>query len=170
MAIFEVLDELMEITDSTKLHKHMRFWFVQEIAKEEGFLKFLHDRCDDMRRRSARRHVLIGEMEALGARGVAVDSLDCLKQIQARETGKLAALIEVLAETQAGVHEKDGHISEEEGFLNFLRDHCDDLRRCSARLRVLIGEMEALGARGVAVDSLDCLNKKLVEKLVSLPL
>ncbi|GJR02192.1 zf-CCHC domain-containing protein [Tanacetum coccineum] len=77
MATFEVLDKLIEIIGSTELHKHMRFWFVQEIAEEEGFLRFLCDRSDDLRRRRARRRVLIGEMEALGARGVAVDSLDC---------------------------------------------------------------------------------------------
>ncbi|GJV93576.1 hypothetical protein Tco_1541389 [Tanacetum coccineum] len=70
MATFEVLDELIEITGSTKLHKRMRFWFVQEIF-EEGFLRFLHDSCDDLRRRSARRRVLNGEMKALGASGVA---------------------------------------------------------------------------------------------------
>ncbi|GJX35281.1 hypothetical protein Tco_0246838 [Tanacetum coccineum] len=111
MATFEVLDELMEITGYRELHKCMRFWFVQEIAKEEGFLNFLRGRCDDLRRRSARRRVLIGEMEALGAHEVAVDSLDCLKKTQARETGKLAALIEVLAENQAGIHEKEGHVA-----------------------------------------------------------
>ncbi|GKE01708.1 hypothetical protein Tco_1389691 [Tanacetum coccineum] len=77
--IYGVLDELMEITDSTELHKHMRFWFVQKIAEEEEFLKFLRDRCDDLRRKNARCRVLIGEMEASGAHGVAVDSLECLK-------------------------------------------------------------------------------------------
>nr|GEX99675.1 hypothetical protein [Tanacetum cinerariifolium] len=92
MATFEVLDELMEITDSTELHKRMRFWFVQEIVKEEGFVNFIRNRCDDLRRRNAMHHVLIGEMKALGDRMVAVDYLDCLKQTQARETGKLAAL------------------------------------------------------------------------------
>nr|GEV78238.1 putative ribonuclease H-like domain-containing protein [Tanacetum cinerariifolium] len=70
MATFEVLDGLMEITGSTKLHKRMRFWFVQEIAEEEGLLKLLRERCDDLRRKSARRRVLIREMEALGDRGV----------------------------------------------------------------------------------------------------
>ncbi|GJR52443.1 hypothetical protein Tco_1402964 [Tanacetum coccineum] len=93
MANFEVLDELIEITE------------------EEGFLRFLRNRCDDLRRRSARSRVLIGEMEALEARGVAVVCLDCLKQTQARETDKLAALIEVLVETQAGIHEKEGHVA-----------------------------------------------------------
>ncbi|GJT19065.1 hypothetical protein Tco_0877771 [Tanacetum coccineum] len=92
MAPFEVLDEHMEITGSTKLHKRMRFLFVQKIAKEEVFLKFLRDRCNDLRRRSAKRRMLIGEMEALGSRRMTVD---CLKQTQARETDKLVALIEV---------------------------------------------------------------------------
>ncbi|GKD30964.1 hypothetical protein Tco_1241742 [Tanacetum coccineum] len=76
MSTFEVLDELMEITGSSELHKRMRFWFVQELAEEEGLVKFLRDRCDDLRRKKARRRVLIGEMEASGARGVAVDSLE----------------------------------------------------------------------------------------------
>nr|GEU37669.1 hypothetical protein CTI12_AA274910 [Tanacetum cinerariifolium] len=101
---------IKEITGSTELHKRMRFWFMQEIAKEEGFLRFLRDRCDDLRRHRARRRVFIGEMEALGSRGVAVDSLDCLKQTQARETNKLDAFTEVLPETKAGIHEnEDSH-------------------------------------------------------------
>ncbi|GJT61817.1 hypothetical protein Tco_1005350 [Tanacetum coccineum] len=111
MATFEVLDELIEITSSIELHKRMRFWYVQEIAEEEGLLKFLRDRCDDLRRKSARRRVLILEMEALGERGVAVDSLECLKQTHARKTAKLAALTDVMAETLAGIHEKEGHVA-----------------------------------------------------------
>ncbi|GJW84063.1 hypothetical protein Tco_0157208 [Tanacetum coccineum] len=74
MATFEVFDELMEITGSTELHKRMRFWFVQEIAKEEGLLKFLRDRCDDLRRKNARRRVLIREMEGSGEHGGGYDA------------------------------------------------------------------------------------------------
>ncbi|GKD08033.1 hypothetical protein Tco_1187718 [Tanacetum coccineum] len=111
MAIFEVLDELIEITDSTELHKRMWFWFVQEYAEEEGLLKFLHDRCDDLRRKSTRRCVLTREMEALGEHGLAVDSLECLKQTHARETAKLASLTDAMAETLAGIHEKEGHVA-----------------------------------------------------------
>ncbi|GJS31867.1 hypothetical protein Tco_0492487, partial [Tanacetum coccineum] len=107
MATFEVLDELMEII----LHKRMRFWFVQEISEEERLLKFLCERCDDLRRKSARRRVLIHEMEALGDRGVAVDSLESLKQTHARETTKLAGLTNVMAETLADIHEKEGHVA-----------------------------------------------------------
>ncbi|GJX40633.1 hypothetical protein Tco_0255623 [Tanacetum coccineum] len=111
MATFKVLDELMEITGSTKLHKRMRFWFVQEIAEEEGLLKCLRERCDDLRRKSVRRRVLIHEMEALGDREVVVDSLEYLKQTHARETAKLAGLADVMAETLAGIHEKEGHVA-----------------------------------------------------------
>nr|GEX90063.1 hypothetical protein [Tanacetum cinerariifolium] len=111
MATFEVLNELMEITGSTELHKRMRFWFVQEIDEEEGLLKFLRDRCDDLRRKNARRRVLIRGMEALGERGVAVDSLVSLKQTHARETAKLAALTDAIAESLAGIHEKERHVA-----------------------------------------------------------
>ncbi|GKA11034.1 hypothetical protein Tco_0690467 [Tanacetum coccineum] len=88
MATFEVLDKLMEITSSTELHKHMQFWLVQEIAKEEGLLKFLHSRYDVLRRKNARRRVLIYEMEALGERG-----------------GGYA-----IAESLDGIHEKELHV------------------------------------------------------------
>nr|GEV26447.1 hypothetical protein [Tanacetum cinerariifolium] len=111
MATFDVLNKLMEITGSTELHKHMRFWFVQEIPEEEGLIKFHRDRCDDLRRKNARRHVLIREMEALGEHGVDVDSLESLKQTHTRETAKLAALIDAIAESLAGIHEKERHVA-----------------------------------------------------------
>nr|GEX94443.1 hypothetical protein [Tanacetum cinerariifolium] len=111
MSTFEVLVELMEITGSTELHKRMRFWFVQEIAEEEGLPKFLRDRCDDLRRKNARRRVLIREMEALGECGVTVDSLESLKQTHARETAKLAALTDAIAESLAGIQDKECHVA-----------------------------------------------------------
>nr|GEX11216.1 hypothetical protein [Tanacetum cinerariifolium] len=89
----------------------MRFWFVQEIAKEEGLLKFLRDRCDDLRRKNARRRVLIRKTKDLGERRVAVDSLESLKQTHARKTAKLAALTDAIAESLAGIHEKERHVA-----------------------------------------------------------
>ncbi|GKC01464.1 hypothetical protein Tco_0987600, partial [Tanacetum coccineum] len=47
-------------------------------------------------------------MEALGERGVAVDSL---KQTHTRETAKLAALTDAIAESLAGIHEKERHVA-----------------------------------------------------------
>nr|GEV17288.1 hypothetical protein [Tanacetum cinerariifolium] len=109
MATFEDLDELMVITDSTELHKHMRFWFVQEITEEEGLLKFIRDHYDDLRRKSSRRRVLIRDMETLGEHGVVFDSLECLKQTHVREIAKLSGFIDVMTETLASIHEKEGH-------------------------------------------------------------
>nr|GFB31465.1 hypothetical protein [Tanacetum cinerariifolium] len=57
------------------------------------------------------RHVLIHAMEALGERGVVVNSLECLKQSFARETAKLAALTNAMDETLAGIHEKERHVA-----------------------------------------------------------
>ncbi|GKF25889.1 hypothetical protein Tco_0081783, partial [Tanacetum coccineum] len=67
--------------------------------------------CDDLRRKISRRLVLICEMEALGDRGVAVDSLESLKQTHARETAKLTALTDVIAESLADIHEKERHVA-----------------------------------------------------------
>ncbi|GJW23845.1 hypothetical protein Tco_0037656 [Tanacetum coccineum] len=55
-------------------------------------------------------------MEALGERGMAVVSLECLKQTHARETAKLVGLTDVMAETLAGIHEKEGHVARIESF------------------------------------------------------
>ncbi|GJS15718.1 hypothetical protein Tco_0410190 [Tanacetum coccineum] len=88
MATFEVLDELMEITGSTELHKRLRFWFVQEIAEKEGLLKFLRGRCDDLRRKNVRRRMLIREIEALGERGVAVEAGEEENALLLRNTGE----------------------------------------------------------------------------------
>ncbi|GJY78773.1 hypothetical protein Tco_0484574, partial [Tanacetum coccineum] len=54
---------------------------------------------------------LIREMEALGERGVAVDSLESLKQTHVRETAKLADLTDAIAESLAGIHEKERHVA-----------------------------------------------------------
>ncbi|GKG64037.1 hypothetical protein Tco_0649287, partial [Tanacetum coccineum] len=44
-------------------------------------------------------------------RGVAVDSLESLKQTHDREVAKLAGLTDVIAETLAGIHEKECHVA-----------------------------------------------------------
>ncbi|GKE66649.1 hypothetical protein Tco_1520810, partial [Tanacetum coccineum] len=53
--------------------------------------------------------VLIREIEGLGERRVAVDSLESLKQTHARETAKLTALTDAITESLAGIHEKERH-------------------------------------------------------------
>ncbi|GKC42326.1 hypothetical protein Tco_1060048, partial [Tanacetum coccineum] len=85
--------------------------FVHEIAEEEGLLKVIRDCCGGLRRKNARRRVLIRKNEALGERGVAVDSLECLKKTHDRETAKFAALTNAIAEALAGIHEKKRRVA-----------------------------------------------------------
>ncbi|GJZ88895.1 hypothetical protein Tco_0660677 [Tanacetum coccineum] len=59
----------------------------------------------------AKRRVLIREMGALGERGVAANSLECLKQTHARETAKLVALTDATAESLVDIHEKERHVA-----------------------------------------------------------
>nr|GFC69228.1 hypothetical protein [Tanacetum cinerariifolium] len=54
-------------------------------------------------------------MKSLGDRGMAVDSLECLTQTHTRETAMFVALTSVMVETQAGIHEKEGHVAN--GFI-----------------------------------------------------
>nr|GEU87518.1 glycoside hydrolase, family 79 [Tanacetum cinerariifolium] len=61
--------------------------------------------------KNARHRVLIHEMEALGERGMAVDSLETLKQTHTRETTKLVVLTYVIADSLAGIHEKEPHVA-----------------------------------------------------------
>nr|GEY37749.1 hypothetical protein [Tanacetum cinerariifolium] len=80
--------------------------------------------------------------EALGECWVAMDSLKSLKQTHARETAKLAALIDAIDESLAGIHEKE---------LN---------RACRVKvIRILAGQWEALGECWVAMDSLKSLKQ-----------
>nr|GEW48100.1 hypothetical protein [Tanacetum cinerariifolium] len=90
--------------------------------------KKIHDCCNDLRRKNARCRVLIHEMEALGERGVAIDSLESLKQTYARETAKLAALTYVIAESLAGIHEKeryDVHVVDIQGRRQAAHVECN---------------------------------------------
>ncbi|GKB75653.1 hypothetical protein Tco_0942548 [Tanacetum coccineum] len=43
MATFEILDQLTEVADSSRLQDRMKVWFVQKCAEEEAFAWFLCD-------------------------------------------------------------------------------------------------------------------------------
>nr|GEV78882.1 hypothetical protein [Tanacetum cinerariifolium] len=76
------------------------------------------------------RRVLIREMEALGERGVAVDSLESLKQTHARETAKLAALIDAIAKSLADIYEKKHHLHSEGLLENIDEESFDKCESC----------------------------------------
>ncbi|GKB60558.1 ketol-acid reductoisomerase [Tanacetum coccineum] len=66
--------------------------------------------------------------------GVAADSLESLKQTHARETAKLAALIDAIAESLAGIHEKELHVL----FLKQKRKRALEWKAARQSLRKLV--------------------------------
>ena len=98
-----MLNELMEVTNSSRLHDRIGLWFSQE-AVEEGFFKnLIRAAIDHLKRLIPKRRELIVENEALGERGVALDSLDALRKTQARHIDLLARLIKIYGEADDGI-------------------------------------------------------------------
>ncbi|GKB20167.1 hypothetical protein Tco_0854090 [Tanacetum coccineum] len=108
MATFEILDELMEVVDSSCLNDRMRVWFVQVLAEEEAFAGFLRDLCDGLRKSISKSQQLIAELEVLGERGDDVASLDLLREYVAMDSAKLAGLEQMLAGAHVGIRSKEG--------------------------------------------------------------
>ncbi|PWA57145.1 protein PRD1 [Artemisia annua] len=75
MADFELLENLMNVSGSFKLHDCMRLWFMYQPCEDDAFSKLLFACCQHLRRVMAKNYTMIVNMEALGARGVALDFL-----------------------------------------------------------------------------------------------
>ena len=112
MEDFKMLNELMEVSDSSSLNDRRGLWFSQE-AVEEGFFKnLIRATIDHLKRLIPKRRELIVENEALGPRGVTLNCLEALKKIQAIEIDLLAHLIKMYGEGEA-----DANIRMQEGFV-----------------------------------------------------
>ena len=109
MAQFQILDDLMKISGSSKLHDCMRVWFVQQSHEDSFCAKLIHACCEHLRRVMAKNRVMIADMEALGHRGLALDSLDALKKTQERHRALLELLVDLCAQAKAGVREEEGN-------------------------------------------------------------
>ena len=109
MANFELLENLMNISGSSELHDFMRLWFVQQSCEEDAFSKLLFDCCHHLRRVMAINHTMILNMEALGARGVALDSLDALRKTQERHRVLLEKLNNLFNQEKVDVCEEESN-------------------------------------------------------------
>ncbi|PWA43548.1 sec-independent protein translocase protein TATB, chloroplastic [Artemisia annua] len=81
---FELLENLMNVSRSFKLHDCMCLWFVNQPCEDDAFSKLLFACCQHLRRVMAKNYTMIVNMEALGARGLALDFLDALRKTQER--------------------------------------------------------------------------------------
>nr|GEW78357.1 hypothetical protein [Tanacetum cinerariifolium] len=111
MGTFEILDELMEVVDSSRLNDRMRVWFVQVIAEEEAFARFLCDRCAGLRKNISKSQQLIVKFEALGEREDALTCLDLMREVVRRDSAKLAGLEQMLVGAHVGIRMKEGCVA-----------------------------------------------------------
>ena len=66
---------------------------MQQSCGDDALSKLIFDCCQHLRRVMAKNHTMILNMEALGARGVALDSLDALRKTQERHRVLLEKLV-----------------------------------------------------------------------------
>ena len=116
MTNFELLENLINILGSSKLHDCMRLWFVQQACEEDAFSKLLFDCCHHLRRVMAINHTMILNMEALGPRGVALDSLDALRKTQEKHRVLLEKLVNLFNQAKAGVREEESNAIKMNGY------------------------------------------------------
>nr|GEU54430.1 hypothetical protein [Tanacetum cinerariifolium] len=92
-----ILEELLDVADSSCLYDRICVWFVQEFREEKDFVGFLYNRCVALRNIISKIQQLIAELEALGEHGDVVDSLDMTRECVHRNFAKLAGLEQMSA-------------------------------------------------------------------------
>nr|GEX76606.1 hypothetical protein [Tanacetum cinerariifolium] len=125
---------------------------------------------------------LIAELEAMGDAYEVFDTLMCLRDDIRDENSKLEGLNVAIAEAEEKIAMKEEHVktmeaanyhdrmklvfsgacSEDESFIELMRDLCFGFMMRLNKNRTLIAELEALGQHGDALRSLDYLRDMVV--------
>lgn len=111
-------EELKEACGSNRLEHCFRFLFMQEASENEGFIRLLDEKCDDVRHRMQKRRELINE----GQKGFSVfdpvsgDGLQCMQEAQYTDGQILAALMHVLDLAREAMDEKHTHVEKMEQY------------------------------------------------------
>ncbi|GJR46869.1 aminotransferase-like mobile domain-containing protein [Tanacetum coccineum] len=111
---FLLLDKLVEVADSPRLQDKMKWVFSQTHSEYESFIGLMHDLCFGLRMSLHKNQRLIDELEALGQRVDALKSLDCLREIVARDSGTLGVLEQLLAGAHVRMGLRNGYVAEME--------------------------------------------------------
>nr|GEW42660.1 hypothetical protein [Tanacetum cinerariifolium] len=107
-----ILDQLTKIAYSSCLQDKMNVWFILARIEDKAFAGFIHDRCAGLRMTLRKNQRLIAELEALGERGDVARSLDHIREVVARDSGKLGVLEQLLVGTHTGISLKDGYVAD----------------------------------------------------------
>ncbi|GKC64659.1 hypothetical protein Tco_1097257, partial [Tanacetum coccineum] len=103
-------EEELKVTDSFRLQDRMKVLFIQKLAEEEAFARFLYDQCVGLTMTNNKNQRLIEELEALGERRDTMRCLDHMREIIARDYAKLGVLEQLLAGTHVGIGLKDSYV------------------------------------------------------------
>ena len=112
MAFTPNFDELKEQCNSNRLEHCFRFLFMQEASHNDGFITFLEEECEEVRRRMRQQRALLQEGKRLSPFDpVSVDGLQCIKEALYKDGQLLAALVVVLDLARDARDEKRAHVS-----------------------------------------------------------
>nr|GFC38113.1 hypothetical protein [Tanacetum cinerariifolium] len=87
----------------------MKIFFEQQIAKEEAFTKYIHDKIVDVKASLTRVRTTIHEMESKSDKDAWKDAIDCFKETKDRLELKLSRLTQLSDKNFDGAKEKKVH-------------------------------------------------------------
>nr|GEZ90139.1 hypothetical protein [Tanacetum cinerariifolium]GFA09499.1 hypothetical protein [Tanacetum cinerariifolium] len=97
-----VLDEIITLSGKTKRPKVMKIFFEQQIAKEEAFTKYIHDKIADVKASLTRVRTTIHEMESKSDKDDWKDAIDCFKETKDRLELNLSHLTQLVDKNFGG--------------------------------------------------------------------
>ena len=106
MVDFEMVQNLMIVSGSSKLHDGMHLWFVQQGDEADALSKLIFSCCHHLRRVIAKNHIKMANMEGLCDRDVAMESLVSLRNTQERHELMLKKFIVLFKQAKHGVGEE----------------------------------------------------------------
>nr|GEV32954.1 hypothetical protein [Tanacetum cinerariifolium] len=166
MTTFFILDKLTEIAGSDRLQDKMKIVFTQIHSEDECFIEIVRDLCCGFRLSLSKNRRLIADLEALGHCADAVRSLGYLREMVGRDYETFRVLEQLLAraENLTMFHilyfdQPKPPESEDECFIEIVRDLCCGFRLSLSKNRRLIADLEALGHCADAVRSLGYLRE-----------
>ncbi|PWA77087.1 hypothetical protein CTI12_AA229780 [Artemisia annua] len=81
----------------------------EQAMEDSAFANLLFVCCQHLRRVMNKHRIMMVDMEALGDRGVAVDSLEALRKTYNRHKAMLEIMTDLLAQARSGVSEEEGN-------------------------------------------------------------
>nr|GEX58343.1 hypothetical protein [Tanacetum cinerariifolium] len=107
-----VMEASGEIAESSRLQDKIKLVFSRAHIEDESFIGLMHDICSGLRLTRTKNRRLIVELEALGQRGDALQSLEYMREMVIYDSAMLGALEQLLASTHVGMRLKASYVTD----------------------------------------------------------